>query len=73
MYLCICVLSLLFRVISGLFLLLLKKGVPFLFSVQAGQEVDEHWPEHFNTNKNCQQEKKIAKLKNEVGAHELRK
>ena len=40
----------------------------FLFSVQAGRGGDDdYWAEDFNTNKNCQQEKKIAELNKEVG------
>ena len=42
----------------------------FLFSIQAGRGADDdYWTEDFNTHKNCQQEKKIAKLTQEVGAH----
>ena len=42
----------------------------FLFSIQAGRGADDdYWAEDFNTHKNCQQEKKIAKLTQEVGAH----
>ena len=44
----------------------------FLFSVQAGRGNDDYWAEDFDKNKNCQQEEKIAKLKSEVGAHELK-
>ena len=41
----------------------------FLFSIQAGRgDDDDYWTEDFNTHKNCQQEKKIAKLTQEVGA-----
>ena len=37
----------------------------FLFSVQAGRgDVDDYWDEDFDTNKNCQQEKKIIELDN---------
>ena len=40
----------------------------FLFSVQAGRGGDDdYWAEDFNTNKNCQQEKKINELYKEVG------
>ena len=44
----------------------------FLFPVQAGRGNDDYWAEDFDKNKNCQQEEKIAKLKSEVGAHELK-
>ena len=40
----------------------------FLFSVQAGRGADdEYWDEDFDTNKNCQQEKKIIELYKKVG------
>ena len=40
----------------------------FLFSVQAGRGADdEYWDEDFDTNKNCQQEKKINELYKKVG------
>ena len=40
----------------------------FLFSVQAGRGANEdYWDEDFDDNKNCEQEKKIDKLINEVG------
>ena len=38
------------------------------FSVQAGRAgSDAYWSEDFDTIKNCEQEKKIDKLINEVG------
>ena len=40
----------------------------FLFSVQAGRGGDDdYWAEDFDTNKNCQQEKKIIELYKKVG------
>ena len=40
----------------------------FLFSVQAGRGMDDdYWVGDFDKDKNCQQEKKIEKLINEVG------
>ena len=42
-------------------------------SLQAGSEGVDYWTEAFDTSKNCKQEKKITKLMNEVGAHELKK
>ena len=49
----------------------------FLVSVQARGGVteagDDYWAEDFDSDKNCQQEEKIIKLSNVVGAHDLNK
>ena len=42
--------------------------------VQVGGEAgDDYWAEDFDSDKNCQQEEKIIKLSNVVGAHDLNK
>ena len=60
--------SLLLLVSCGFFLwqpTVIVSKILFLFSVQAGS--DDYWSEDFDSNKNCQQEKKIIKLSDEVG------
>ena len=49
----------------------------FLVSVQARGGVteagDDYWDEDYDSDKNCEQEEKIAKLSIEVDAHDLNK
>ena len=46
----------------------MKNNIIFLFSVQAGRGGDdEYWSEDFDNDKDCEQEKKIDRLFNEVG------
>ena len=54
--------------IMSLFLLL-NSGF-FLWHPTAG---NDYWSDNFDSTKNCQQEEKIIKLSNVVGAHDLNK
>ena len=52
-----------------MFLLLLQNTFSCLCAQVGGEAGDDYWAEDFDSDKNCQQEEKIIKLSDEVGAH----